>query len=82
MVLMTTPLKVIYSYSWVSSFFCKDGKKKDKSFPGRISVLRWVGLDNSEHFLRKLFRAMLLVTSTGKLVGPRIYRLLGAEMND
>jgi len=39
-------------------------------------------LDSSEHLLRKLFRAKLQVTSTGKLVGPRIYRLLGAEVNN
>ena len=34
------------------------------------------GLDNSEHLLRQLFRAGLLVTSTGKQSRQRIYRHL------
>ena len=34
------------------------------------------GLDSSEHLLRQLFRAGLLVTSTGKQSRQRIYRHL------
>ena len=62
--------------------FCKDGEKKDYSLPGEVFVHILSGLDNSEHLLRRQFRAQLLVTSTGKPVGPRIYRHPGAEMNE
>ena len=50
-----------------------DGGKKDKSLPGRVSAHRLGGLDNSELYLRKLFRLDALVTSTGKHVVPGLY---------
>ena len=39
-----------------------------------VSAHRVGGLDNSELYLRKLFRRYALVTSTGKHVVTRIYR--------
>ena len=74
-----------FSYTQLCSLIIDSwykGGEKDNSLPGRVSAHRLGGLDNSELYLRKLFRLDALVTPTGKHIAPRIYGHFWDDLND